>query len=382
MNINVNQKDLKEGIEKVERLFHRNSTNIPVLDTIMLTAETNRIILTVNNLISSLIVDVDGEVIEPGNILIDKSNFKLIKKLSGVLNITDEVESITEELKEYTVTIKANRNLKFNSLDPDGFPEVETGINEEAFIMPENIFKDKLKIKVFVAKNHFRQVFNNILISAKNDMVACNTHYLAKYKMNVENKCEKDMIIPVQSVEELNKILDNKSTNDLQFFYNITSNDEPEYLKIVGKGFTYITRLIEGVYPDYEQVIPQSFCTTLNIKNKKLQDSLEFALEIVKDNKSKSIVFSITDQFKVYTIEDDKNMSEILLGDITGEELAVSFNAGYVNDILKTISEDKVSIKISGRTSPAMFQGENNDDEMYVLVPLRLKEDECEDVAV
>ena len=121
----------------------------------------------------------------------------------------------------------------------------------------------------------------------------------------------------------------------------------------------------------------------LNIENKKLQDSLEFVLEIVKDNKSKPIVFSITDQFKVYTIEDDKNMSEIIFGDTTGEELIVSFNAGYVNDILKTIPEDKISVKFSGQKSPAMFQGEdNNNDEIYVLVPLRLKEFEYEDIAV
>lgn len=393
MNINIHQTELKNAIEKLEKLLGKTHT-IPVINCVLLTAEDNKITITAYNLVSALIVDISGEVIEPGNILIDKSNFKLIKKLSGILNITDEIEKViidtiddtenaTKEFEKYHVIIKANRNLKFYSLDPEQFPEVPKDTDKEAFIMPENVFKDKLKIKAFVAKNHFRQVFNNILISAKNDMVACNTHYLAKYKMNVENKCEKDMIIPVQSVEELNKILDNKNTNDLQFFYNIASNDEPEYLKIVGKGFTYITRLIEGVYPDYEQIIPQSFCTTLNIENKKLQDSLEFALEIVKNNKDKSIVFNITDRLQVYTIEDDKNMSEIIFGDTTGEELIVSFNAGYVNDILKTIPEDKISVKFSGQKSPAMFQGEdNNNDEIYVLVPLRLKEFEYEDIAV
>lgn len=393
MNINIHQTELKNAIEKLEKLLGKTHT-IPVINCVLLTAEDNKITITAYNLVSALIVDISGEVIEPGNILIDKSNFKLIKKLSGILNITDEIEKVnidttdktenaTKEFEKYHVIIKANRNLKFYSLDPEQFPEVPKDINEEAFNMPENAFKDKLKIKAFVAKNHFRQVFNNILISAKNDMIACNTHYLAKYKMNVENKCEKDMIIPVQSIEELNKILDNKSTNDLQFFYNIASNDEPEYLKIVGNGFTYIARLIEGVYPDYEQIIPQSFCTTLNIENKKLQDSLEFALEIVKNNKDKSIVFNITDRLQVYTIEDDKNMSEIIFGDTTGEELIVSFNAGYVNDILKTIPEDKISVKFSGQKSPAMFQGEdNNNDEIYVLVPLRLKEFEYEDIAV
>jgi DNA polymerase-3 subunit beta len=395
MNINVNQKELKNVIGKLERLLGKTHT-IPVLNCVLITAENNRITATANNIASALVLDVSGEVIEPGNVLIDKNNFKLIKKLSGVLNITDEVikvaidtadktentEDAEKEFEKHNVIIKANRNLKFYSIDPEQFPEITSDIDEEAFAISENIFKDKLKIKTFVAKTHFRQVFTGVLISAKNDIVATNTHYIAKYKMNVENKCEKDMILSIQSIEELNKILDSKSENYLQFYYNNTSDNEPEYLKIVGSGFTYITRLVDWIFPNYEQVIPQSFCTTLNIENKKLQDTLDFALEIVKDSKYKPIVFNITDQLQVYTIEDDKNMSEIISSDTAGEELAIGFNSGYVNDILKTISEDKVNIKFSGKTSPVAFQGEGNEDELYVLVPLRLKEYEYEEVAV
>lgn len=385
MNININQTELKDAIEKVERLLHKSF--LPVLDNVLLTADNNQITITVNNLCSTLTVDVDGEIITPGTILIDKSNFKLIKKLSGILNITSSdnlgmVKVNEEEEKEdvisHMVIIKANRNLKFVSILPEQYPEMPKDINSEAFVVPENVFKDKLKIKAFVAKGHFRQIFNGVLIF-KNDMVACNTHYLARYTLNVENKCEDQMNIPIQSIEELNKILNNKTSSALQFYYK-KDEDEMRYIKIVGNGFIYTTRLVEGVYPNHNNIIPQSSCTMINIDKSKLRDTLEFAFEIVKDVELRPIMFNITDQFKIFTSEGiDKSMSEILPSRIQGEELKICFNVGYMDDILKIISEDDINIELSGKLSPAVFKGENNKDELYVLVPIRFRDDEEED---
>lgn len=381
MNINVNQVELKNAIEKLKRLLHK--APIPVLDSILLTADNNEITITANNLVSSLTVNILGDIIESGSILIDKSNFKLIKKLTGILNITSIdnmgiVNINTEEEKQAvvsnTITIKANRNLKFNSILSEQYPELPKDINEEAFSIPENIFKDKLKIKVFAGKNHFREVFNGVLIS-EDDMVANNTHYLARYKLNIENKCDDQMNIPIQSIDELDKILNNKSTKELQFYFKKDDdNKEMKYIKIVGNDFTYTTRLTEGVYPNYKQVIPDNFHTFVDIKKDQLQDTLEFAMEVVKDDKLRPIYFNIKEQLTINTPEEkEKSMSEIIPSEITGEELeSIKFNSGYMSTILKVIDEDKVNIKLGNCHSPAVFTGENNEDELYVLVPMRL----------
>ena len=118
----------------------------------------------------------------------------------------------------------------------------------------------------------------------------------------------------------------------------------------------------------------------VNVDKAKLRDTLEFAFEIVKDIELRPIMFNITDQFKVFTSEGrDKSMSEILPSKIQGEELKICFNVGYMDDILKIISEDEVNIELSGKLSPAVFKGENNEDELYVLVPIRFRDDEEED---
>lgn len=391
MNININQKDLKEGIKKVERLLHKHSQNIPVLDTIMLTAESNKITLTVNNLKSALVVDVEGEIIQPGTILIDKSNFKLIKKLSGIINITsvdnmgiinvnDEEEK--KDIVSNTITIKGNRNLKFNSILSEQFLEIEQEIDNEAFTIPENVFKNNLKIKNFTAKNHFRECFTGVLIQG-DDMIASNTHYLAKFKLGIKNKCDGQIIIPIQAIEELDKILNSKSKEGLQFSYKSEStkllekdeNNNITHLKIEGKGFTYITRLIDGVFPNYNNVIPDSFCTEIDIENNKLQDTLEFVKDTIQDKnaKIKVVEFNITDQLKVKAEDIDRSMDEILPSEIKGEEIEeIGFNSEYMITILKNIDEKKISVKFSGRLSPAVFTGEDNESELYLLVPLRM----------
>lgn len=379
MNININQKDLKDAIEKVERLLHKSF--LPVLDSVLLQADNNKITITVNNLTSTLTVNVDGEIIDPGSILIDKSNFKLIKKLSGFLsiksndnmgmkNISDEEEK--EEVINNTVTIKANRNLKFTSTLPEEYPEILQDINEVAFTIAENIFKDKLKIKAFVAKNHFRQVFNGVLIF-KDDIVTSNTHHMVRYKLNTENKCDGQINIPIQSINELDKILNNKSTSKLQFTYKKDDGNDVTHIQITGKDFVYITRLTEGVFPNYEAVIPNSFCTEINIEKHKLQDTVEFIGDMITDVKDnvKPIVFDITDKLEARTSKNySKSMSEILPSDITGDELLIGFNSTYIDNFLKTIKEDKINIKCAGKKSPAIFIGENNECELYVLVPL------------
>jgi DNA polymerase III sliding clamp (beta) subunit (PCNA family) len=101
MNVIINQYDLESAIEKAEKVM-RKSVPLPILDSILLNAQNDKITITANNLESAIIIPVDGYITQPGSILIDKSNFKLIKKLTGELHITDNAG---------TVEITANRKL-------------------------------------------------------------------------------------------------------------------------------------------------------------------------------------------------------------------------------------------------------------------------------
>jgi DNA polymerase-3 subunit beta len=118
MKISLEQSDLQNAIEKAEKLIHKNT--LEVLDSVLLSAKNDKITLTANNLVSAIIIDLDGNIIESGSVLIDKSNFKLIKKLKDRLHISSE---------NNIVKISGNRELKFTQLDCE-FPEVKTETND------------------------------------------------------------------------------------------------------------------------------------------------------------------------------------------------------------------------------------------------------------
>ena len=366
MIINIHQIDLQKAIERAEKLIYKKSA-LPVLDSVKLTAENNKITLTVDNLNSRLAINLDGDIINNGSVLIDKSNFKLIKKLSGYLNISSNDNN-------GEVIIKANRTLKFTSIPASEYPEFEDKANEEAFTIPENIFKNNLKIKAFASTDNARPVFCSVAING-NDMVACNTHILSKIILDIQNKCDKEIIIPLQSINELDKILNNKRTKDLKFYY-AKVKERIVQLKICGEDFVYYTRLIDGECFNYNGVIPREFKTYVIVNKDKLYDAVDFAKGIIKGDPSNRVLFSVNkDEFKFNAIYSNKSMSEIIPAEIKGEELKILFNNSYLENIIKTIKEDTIKIDFVGNNFPAIIKGEHNDNELYLIMPVRMTEE-------
>lgn len=366
MIINIQQFDLQKAIEKAEKLIHKKSA-LPVLDSVKLTAENNKITLTVDNLDSRLAINLDGDIIDNGSVLIDKSNFKLIKKLSGYLNISNNDN-------KGEVIIKANRTLKFTAIPASEYPEFKDNTNKEAFTIPESIFKNNLKIKAFASTDDTRPTFCSITIKG-NDMVGCNGASLSKIILDVQNKCDKEMIIPLQSINELDKILNNKSRKELKFNY-AKGKDRITQLKICGDDFVYFTKLIDGNCMEYDRVIPTEFKTFIAINKDKLYDAVDFAKSIVKDDPNNKVLFNINkDEFKFNAIYSNKSMSEVIPAEIEGEELRILFNNSYVETIIKTIEEDNIRISFMGQNSPTIIEGEGNNNELYLICPVRMTEE-------
>lgn len=366
MIINVQQFGLQKAIERAEKLIHKKSA-LPVLDSVKLTAENNKITLTVDNLESRLITNLDGEIIDEGSVLIDKSNFKLIKKLSGCLNISSNDN-------KGEVIIKANRTLKFTAIPADEYPKFKDNTSEEAFTIPESIFKNNLKIKAFASTDNARPVFCSVAING-NDMVACNSFFLSKIILDIQNKCDKEIIIPLQSINELDKILNNKSEKELKFCY-AKGKDRITQLKISGEDFVYFTKLIDGNYMEYSRIIPAEFRTFIVINKDKLYDAVDFAKDIVKGDPLNKILFNINkDEFKFNAIYSNKSMSEVMPAEINGEELKILFDNSYIETIIKTIEEDNIRISFMGQNSPAIIEGEGNNNELYLICPVRMTEE-------
>ena len=375
MKITIEQWELQQAIEKAKKILRKSA--MPILESVLLTAnKNNNITLTATNLESSIIINLSGNfgsVEESGAITIDKSNFKLIKKLNGSLCISDDGN---------TVQILGNRELKFTQHDVSKFPEIKTEVNHKAFTIKENEFKDSLKIKTFISKEKSRPIMCTCCIN-RNRIIAIDGFRLAKINLNIDNKCDKDILIPAQSITELDKILDRNNTEELKFEYFSEGEGEREtlkYLRITGSGYQYITKLVGGTYFKVDDIIPTEFGISINIKKDILMDSLEFAKEVLSRAKLPvlPVVFDIAKDFKICGNSIDKQFTETILENIDITEqcyVKIGFNPNYLIDALKLLPDDMVNLCFKGSNiAPLVITGRETDNETYMILPVRIPE--------
>ena len=156
---------------------------IQILESILLEALNNKITITATNLESAIIIDIKGDIVHEGSVLIDKSNFKLIKKLKDSLHIMDV---------DNTVTIKSNRELKFMKKGVTEYPEIEISKYEyvKAFDIIESEIKNSFKIKGFASSDTVRPALNGLCINNRN-ITAIDGFKLAQIELNIYNECKK-----------------------------------------------------------------------------------------------------------------------------------------------------------------------------------------------
>lgn len=362
MLVYIHQQDLKKAIEKTEKVLKK--TSIAILNSVLLTAKNDKITLTAYNLESGIVIDLDGSIIENGSVLIDKSNFKLIKKLQGELKI--------ESKDSNTVTISSNRQIKFRQYEVGDYPEMSIETNNEAFTIPESEFKNSLKIKSFARVDNVIPVLESLCIN-HNRIVGLDNYKLAIINLNIDNQCDKDIIIPLESIEELDKILDKKSNGILKFSYDYNEKEkEFNRLTITGDDYVYVTRLIQGEYIKVDQLIPKDFKIRVGMDKVALTGAMEFAKEIAKDIELGTVVFDVADEFAVTAQSNEKQSREVVPSDINGGEVKIGFNHKYILEALKVIEDKDIVINLNECPNPTVITGAETENEMYMVLPVRL----------
>jgi len=378
MNIKIFKLNLQNAIEKAEKLLPKK-TQLRILESVLLTAKDCKITLTAHNLRSTIIIDVDGQIIEEGSILINKGNFKLIKKLTDELSISDD---------QGTVKIEANRKLKFQQQDYTEFPEFDVEVNNFAFTIQEKVFKDCLKIKTFACLDEARPVLNGCCIR-DHQIIAVDGYQMAKFDLPIKNECPSDIIISLDSIDELDKILDKRGMEKLKFeYYNEERYDKKnkekkeiiKRLKITGDGWKYITKIIEGEFLKFDQIFPNPdrYTKTVEINTTDLQKSIDFAIEVLASSNVNILTFEIENAFTLSAKCDEKEMSEILPSNINNdrqnEYLKIVFNPRHLLNVCKTIKGDNIQMNFIDNVSPMVVNitEQNTLLESYIVVPMRM----------
>lgn len=366
MKVMLEQKDLAKLVTTVSRAAATNSV-VPALSGMMLEVGGGKLIATCLDLAIGIRVatpEVQAET--DGRVLVNAHHFTdLVKKLPGGI--------ITLELVNNKLRVKYGRNkADINTLMLADWTDWPDKGYIEKFSLPQDKLRIAFQNTLFAtAKNHFRQVFTGVLIDvqpAENEIrfVGTDTHRMAYYRIAADNLPEDwKPVIPAQAVNELTRVLQGEELCSV----GVNGNN----IIFCWENFEMFSRLIEGQFPNYLQVIPGNTVSSIDFDTAAVRSCVERINMLPVSDKTQVARLSLELKEELALSGSSDLVGEInetcgVTGKV-GEDIAISFNATYFLEALKVMPET-AKLSFSGAMSASIMQAAP--EYLIVLVPLRV----------
>ncbi len=367
MEFFCSQEDLLTAISVTQRGIS-SKTTIPILSGVLLILKGDRLMVKATDLEIAIEHTLEVKGVSDGEIILQAKLFSdIVRKLPK-----GEVHILTNE--EKIVYIKSSSvNIQLTGQNSNEFPEFPKIPEKKHISINENIFKSMIKQTVIsIATEEIRPVLTGVLFELKNNtfnMVATDGHRLS-YRIGIisdEIEQETKIVVPGKAVNELQRILveDNDKNIDIYVNNNI--------IFFVFDSITFSTRVIEGKYPPYEQIIPKDNKTKVKVVTKDLLNAIERA-ELLSREGTRSLVKLTIDDTKLNIQSNNPNLgssNENIPLDKNGEDLSISFNAKLITDCLKIIDSPQITMEFSGAFNPCVIKPEIGDNFLYLVLPIR-----------
>lgn len=358
------KKYIKDAISLCEKISGKN-LGLLVLNNVLISTENKSIVFMATDLEIGINVEVPAKVEKNGKVAVPGS------VVSSFLSNLDD-ENITIEAQNNNLIITTPKSSTIIKGQPtDDFPNLpEIKTSHELTFPVSNLISGIKSVWYAGSYSGVKPEISSVFVSfTKNSITFASTDSFRLAEKNVAFNSNMDgsLMIPLKSATEILRIFDGKDGNVKLSFNKNQLNIEMDNIK-------FVSRLIEGVFPDYQQIIPQKFTSdviidknifittlrTAGIFSKKLND-----LDIFVSSKEKSITI------KTSSGEVGDYVSNIPAA-ITGSDIKMKFNHKYVFDCLQYISSLRVLLRFSGEGKPLLITGTEENTFQYLVMPMNL----------
>ena len=367
MNLTISKDQIISGLQAVQNVVSSRTT-LPILSNVLLRAEGDRLEFTATDLDVTVSSSVEAKVGKPGATTVP------VKKLFGIVRELPAGEIEIEVDDKNVCSVRAGASFyKIHGLAADEFPPLPKFKDDKKVSVPQEKLKGMMKKTSFgISTDESRYVLNGIFISLKDHkmtMVATDGRRLALVdeEMDVSEQSQGEFIVPAKAVNELNRLLTDKGEVELRY----TDNQASFTLKDEQGSVLIITKLIEGNYPNYRQVIPNEVKERISLSREEFLHALRRA-EIMTSEKSNSVKLTFGKNNLAITANSPEvgEARESLAINYKGKEMAIAFNPKYMIDPLNALTEDEVFIELIDELSPGVLK--INGPFLYVVMPMRL----------
>ena len=365
MKIICDGADLSDAVLKVSKGTSNKTTN-PILEGIKVVAEEDFVTLSATDLELSIektirgMVQIEGEMVVPGKFFCE-----YIKKLNN-----EQIELSVDE--KNVLSIKYTDSVgKIQCLNATEFPQIKQLEDSNYFEMTEKDLKTLISKSIYaVATEDVRPILKGVKLEVSGDTitaVALDGYRLAVVKKNITGASGNlTCIVPARSLNEISKLL----------------GDEDKVIRVnVGKNFMMVdidntkmtTRLLEGDFINYKQIIPTDFNTHLVLNKDQLLDGLERASLLSRVDRNNLVKFEIVDKvMKLSSKSEIGDIKENITISLRGNDLNIAFNARYFTEALRAVTDEFLKLEFTSAVSPCIIQPNEGDEFLYLILPVRI----------
>lgn len=365
MNIQCFKQNLVEAVSNVQKSVSTKST-IPALEGILIKAKDNSIELVGYDLELGISTEIDADVKEKGSIVVSA-------RLFG-----DIVRRLPEDNISISVDDKTIMNIKcgFTDYQIPGIPASEfpdlPNVNENTKMnIDGKLLRDMIKQTIFaVSTNDAKPIHTGSLFEIQDgimNVISVDGYRLALKKAQVQYQDNTSFVVPSKCLNEISRLIKDDTEN-----VSITVGERHIVFNVDNYAIT--SRLLEGEFLNYKAAIPDGYKTEIIVNTKIFSNSVE-RMSLLLADKSKNALRCVFENnlIKLFCITSLGKANDEFECHQKGDNIEIGFNSKFLLDALKYTDTDYIKLQFNGALSPMKILPADNDDFLFLVLPVRLK---------
>lgn len=362
MRFTIDKNNFIKGIQVVHNIIS-SKANLPILSYLALEAREKTIYLTATDLDIGITCEIPADIGESGKIVMPA------KKTGDIIREFPENTININAAKNNLISIESKKcQFKLMGLPYEEFPKLPKLTNQEVIKLNQDDLQQMLSLVAFAVSNdETRYTLNGVLLKIQDNdlsLVATDGRRLACYQKKINQNLNKsiEIIIPIKAIHEINRNLSEEG----EVLLGVGTN---QVLLDFGK-IQIISRLIEGEFPDYRQIIPAPSTNKIKInreqfllatKRAALLTTLDYQAMKLEVFKNKLVVSKST--------PDVGESREEVGCEYTGKNTIIGFNPNYLIDVLKNLNDETIELEITDSEKPGIIRSNGY---IYIILPIKL----------
>lgn len=367
MNIQIEQERLIKALSQIIGVVEKRQT-LPILGNVYLKLSAGELVLIGSDLETEITTRVSNVNGTDGEITVSA------RKLFDIARALASDAMISLDVEENKMVVKAGKSrFSLQTLAAQDYPILDaSNWNQEFSITQKELNTLLSKTSFSMAQQDVRYFLNGMLLEIKPQVistVATDGHRLAKSELSNPdiNIDLLQCIIPRKAVLEIAKFLDAESDNPVQIKLNAG------HVSVQTDNFVFVSKLIDGRFPDYEKVIPQNLTKHITLDRSSMIDVLSRAA-ILSNEKFRGVSLLLeNNSLKVSSNNpDQEHASDEMEVAYADEQIEVAFNVNYLLEALKACESEQVILSLQDSKTSCTFQETEAKETLYLIMPMRL----------